>query len=44
MTQSAIRLKRAPLPRGAVTIRAYGFDPVTGVFSLLEGETKLTLP
>ena len=44
MTQSAIRLNRSPLPRGAVTIRAYGFDPVTGVFSPLEGETKLTLP
>lgn len=39
-----LALKRTPLPAGAVTFRAYAFEPVTGEFFPLGGETTLQLP
>ena len=44
MTGIPVRLSRKPLPHGEAKFRAYGFDPVAGVFSPLEGEITLHLP
>jgi len=44
MQDRKLALKRRALPAGSVTIRAYGYDPVAGRFSLLDGSETVEVP
>lgn len=44
MSGTKLKLKRREMPTGLVTIRAYGYDPVRGRLSLLNGSREVELP
>ena len=44
MAGAPLRMKRAPMPTGAMIFRAYAFDPIRAEFFPLEGQVPLTIP